>query len=170
MSNGHRDVNVPLSLVPLGDALLVCLEQCLITAGYTTWRLPKPDGNHLCDWWLYCTLRDSAPTQSQVVFGITKFAKVNKVTHMYCRGKLTKRNYLADGVRLVDDCLAALPRVITAIADWDPSEYGSEYVNLVRGDKLLPCAPVSAVESEGWAYALHASTGQCGWYPPEFAQ
>ena len=87
MANGQRDVNVPLSLVPLGDSLLVALEHFLKTVGFRPKRMPKKDGNHLCDWWLYCTLRDAAPTQSQVVFGITKFQKVNKVTHLYCRGK-----------------------------------------------------------------------------------
>ena len=170
MANGQRDVNVPLSLVPLGDSLLVALEHFLKTVGFKPKRMPKKDGNHLCDWWLYCTLRDAAPTQSQVVFGITKFQKVNKVTHLYCRGKDQKRGYLTTGVRLLNDFLVACPRMVAAVADWDSSEYGSDYLNLARGDMLLPCAPVPAVDAEGWSYAMHAPTGRCGWYPPAYAQ
>ena len=50
--------------------------------------------------------------------------------------------------------------------DFQGCEYGTEYLNLIKGDIVVPLLrPVDAVE-DGWAYGIFH--GKHGWYPIDF--
>ena len=53
-----------------------------------------------------------------------------------------------------------------ALADFYGHEYGPDYLNLAKGDVVLPARVPEGVDAEGWAYGSLA--GKQGWYPPDF--
>ena len=60
----------------------------------------------------------------------------------------------------------------TCIVDFDPQEYGSEYLRLTKGVKIKDLDP--PVSCEGWAYGslvfIDGGLSEPGWYPPSHAQ
>ena len=60
----------------------------------------------------------------------------------------------------------------TCIVDFDPQEYGSEYLRLTKGVKIKDLDP--PVSCEGWAYGslmfMDGGLSEPGWYPPSHAQ
>ena len=60
----------------------------------------------------------------------------------------------------------------TCIVDFDPHEYGSEYLRLTKGVKIKDLDP--PVSCEGWAYGslvfIDGGLSEPGWYPPSHAQ
>ena len=43
---------------------------------------------------------------------------------------------------------------------------GPEYLNLAKGDVVLPARVPEGVDAEGWAYG--SLDGKLGWYPESF--
>ena len=60
----------------------------------------------------------------------------------------------------------------TCIVDFDPEEYGSEYLRLTKGVKIKDLDPPEPCE--GWAYGslmfMDGGLSEPGWYPPSHAQ
>ena len=60
----------------------------------------------------------------------------------------------------------------TCIVDFDPQEYGSEYLRLTKGVKIKDLDPPEPCE--GWAYGslmfMDGGLSEPGWYPPSHAQ
>ena len=60
----------------------------------------------------------------------------------------------------------------TCIVDFDPQEYGSEYLRLTKGVKIKDLDPPGP--SEGWAYGslmfMDGGLSEPGWYPPSHAR
>ena len=60
----------------------------------------------------------------------------------------------------------------TCIVDFDPQEYGSEYLRLTKGVKIKDLDPPESCE--GWAYGslvfIDGGLSPPGWYPPSHAQ
>ena len=54
----------------------------------------------------------------------------------------------------------------TALADFDGNEYGPDYLNLAKGDVVVPARVPEGVDAEGWAYG--SLNGKLGWYPESF--
>ncbi len=55
-----------------------------------------------------------------------------------------------------------------ALADFDGSLYGSEYLSMTRGDAIRALTPPAGIETAGWGFGDNVVTGCGGWYPPEF--
>jgi len=54
-----------------------------------------------------------------------------------------------------------------AIADWDASVMGSEYISLLKGDLLQ----TNGCHEAGWAWAVHSERlNRSGWFPPSYAK
>ena len=60
----------------------------------------------------------------------------------------------------------------TCIVDFDPQEYGSEYLRLTKGVKIKDLDPPEPCE--GWAYGslmfMDGGLSEPGWYPPSHAR
>ena len=54
-----------------------------------------------------------------------------------------------------------------ALATFNGTECGSEYLSFALGAKLFLLPPPLGVDSEGWVYA-EDEAGSCGWVPPEW--
>jgi len=63
----------------------------------------------------------------------------------------------------------------TALAPFQGTKYGTEYITFQAGDHVVSLPPPDGIEAEGWFYGwtLHDRSGNCiekGWYPPAFWQ
>ena len=84
----HIDVNIPFALHPRMHTLLMGFEMYIKEKKIgKCWRVQRPPGNHLTQWWLYVCLSTDSPSAIIVQFGATIFADVNPMPHMYVRGK-----------------------------------------------------------------------------------
>ena len=113
-------------------------------------------------------------------FKATEFADVNPVPHLWSRAKEDYRHaahrLLRDFMQqMVAACMRVLPlpppprRLVPrpiALADFQGTEYGPEYLNLTKGDVVLPARVPEGVDAEGWAYG--SLNGKLGWYPESF--
>ena len=177
----HVDVNIPACLQARRGTLLDAFEKSLKLQSYHTRREDKEEGNHLTPWFLYVRLSGRAPSKSEVQFGETEFADVNPVPHLWSRAK---EDYRHAAHRLLRDFMQQMvaelrrglpllpppprrlvPRPI-ALADFQGNEYGPEYLNLAKGDVVLPARVPEGVDAEGWAYG--SLDGKLGWYPESF--
>ena len=177
----HVDVNIPACLQARRGALLDAFEKSLKLQSYHTRREDKEEGNHLTPWLFYVRLSSRAPSKSEVQFGETEFADVNPVPHLWSRAK---EDYRHAAHRLLRDFMQQMvaelrrglpllpppprrlvPRPI-ALADFYGHEYGPEYLNLAKGDVVLPARVPEGVDAEGWAYG--SLDGKLGWYPESF--
>ena len=177
----HVDVNIPPCLQARRGKLLGHFEDYLRRQSYQTRRENKEPGNHLTPWWLYVRLSSRAPSKSEAQFGETEFADVNPVPHLWSRAK---EQYRHAAHRLLLDFMQRMeaeasgrktPRVPlpppprrlvprpTALADFNGHEYGPDYLNLAKGDVVLPARIPEGVDAEGWAYG--SLDGKLGWYP-----
>lgn len=179
MLHQHIDVDIPLCLQSRRGELLSEFEEFTKKLCYQTWRVSKATGNHLTGWWLYVRLNNHAPSKSQVQYGATAFEDVNPVPHLWSRAKEAYRrdahNILREFMQMMvvkttllpPPCPARpVPRPI-ALADFDGTEFGPEYLTFVKGDVILPKLVLGNVSAEGWAHG-QTSDGNTGWYPPEF--
>lgn len=165
MANGHLDVNVPVALRGRLGTLLEALEAALEEKGIRSWRVEKLPGGHITPWWLYACLDKRAPKLSQVQFGETVHQAVNPTPHLWCQGK---SKHLEEGARILRDFLAGETETRVALASFDGSAYGPEYLSFAAGARIrrLP-APE---EADGWAFGVRVGVlgAAAGWFPPEF--
>ena len=54
---------------------------------------------------------------------------------------------------------------MSVLHDWDSTDYGPEYLSLVKGELLRVWSNLK----EGWSYAISKSSQRRGWFPPDFA-
>ena len=178
--SGHLDVNVPVALWPRLGQLLQCLEEHMISMGFTVWRVPKPPGGHITPWWLKVQLTSAAPTSSVVTFGETIYKGVNSTPHLWLRGK---RRHIVSGCNILRHFVRDLlpmpapslppsatqpPPTFAAITTFDGTVYGPEYLSFQAGARLRERPPPEAVDPEGWTFAENIDTGESGWLPPAY--
>ena len=181
MLPAHVDVNIPPCLQSRRGQLLDAFEDFLRRQSYHTRREDKEPGNHVTPWWLYVRLSQHAPSKSEVQVGETEYAAVNPVPHLWFRAKEAYRDLAYRLLRsfmqqMVAEVMRGLPllpppprRLVPrprALADFYGHEYGPDYLNLAKGDVVLPARVPEGVDAEGWAYGSLA--GKQGWYPPDF--
>ena len=185
MLPAHVDVNIPPCLQSRRGQLLDAFEDFLRRQSYHTRREDKEPGNHVTPWWLYVRLSQHAPSKSEVQVGETEYAVVNPVPHLWFRAKEAYRDFAhrllrsfmqqmeADASGWEPPRLPLLPlpprRLVArsiALADFYGHEYGPDYLNLAKGDIVLPARVPEGVDAEGWAYG--SLDGNTGWYPPDF--
>ena len=87
VANGHRDVDIPASVLPELGTLLGKFLDWLTAQRHQVkaWRVPKPAGGHVTPWWLYAELCPERPAQSRVVFGETAHAEAFKLCVLMTR-------------------------------------------------------------------------------------
>ena len=57
--------------------------------------------------------------------------------------------------------------VLCALADFDGTSYGKEYLKFRKGDTIEKVLEPHGIDSEGWAYGKLGET--IGWFPPAYA-
>ena len=177
----HVDFNIPACLQARRGTLLDAFEKSLKLQSYNTRREDKEEGNHLTPWFLYVRLSSHAPSKSEVQFGETAFADINPVPHLWSRAKQhyrqTAHNLLLIFMQqMVAEVMRGLPllpppprRLVPrpiALADFHGHLYGPGYLNLAKGDVVLPARVPEGVDAEGWAYG--SLDGKLGWYSASF--
>ena len=60
------------------------------------------------------------------------------------------------------------PPEMVALADFNASPYGSEYIDLSTGDRIALSTTVA--DDRGWSYGLHWSSNTAGWFPSEYVR
>jgi hypothetical protein len=83
----HQDVDIPLSLRSQVGNLLGDFERFMIAAGFSTTRVDKQGSGHVTPWWLHVVFDERRPAKSRCQFGETTHASVNRIPHLWCRGK-----------------------------------------------------------------------------------
>ena len=99
MASCHVDVNLPRATWYRASSFLGEFNDFLQALGFSPWAVDKEPGGHLTNFWLYCRLDSSCPAKSQVQFGATDFAAVNRIPHSYARGR---GRHLAAAVKLLE--------------------------------------------------------------------
>jgi hypothetical protein len=58
---------------------------------------------------------------------------------------------------------------LMVLADFDGAAFGDEYLILKKDDRIMPRAPPTGLDPEGWTFGLHCDSGRQGWYPGHYA-
>ena len=105
----HMDVVVPPVLRSRLGQLLGEFESFLLCKGHTTRRQNKERGGHVAAWWLYVLLENRAPAKSEVQFGESDVAEVNRAPHLWARAK---EGYRKEALGLLRDLVAAMGQML----------------------------------------------------------